>query len=75
MRWEVLSVALALVLTAGCSARKTEAPKELTERQRDSILARTPLPGASVVGRALDATDREAARATTVGAQTDSLPR
>ena len=75
MRRKLLLAAVALVLTAGCAARKTEATKHLTERQRDSILAQTPLPGAGVVGRALDASDRQAARAATMDAQTDSLPR
>ena len=75
MHRRVLAVAVALSLTAGCSAQKTEATKSLTERQRDSILAQEPIPGASVVGRALDASDREAARAATLNAQTDSLPR
>jgi hypothetical protein len=66
IRW----IALVLLLLPSC-ARTTATPtKKLTERQRDSILATEPLPGASVVGSALKASDREAARA----AKMDSLP-
>jgi hypothetical protein len=42
---------------------------ELTQRQRDSISATLPIPGASGIGRALDASDAQRARA----AQHDSL--
>jgi len=65
---------LGLMLSAGCSAPKSQTTPHLTERQRDSILAREPLPGATVVGHALDVTDREAARAAGMNSQVDSLP-
>jgi hypothetical protein len=42
---------------SGAAARDT-----LTERQRDSILARSRIPGASGVGRALQAADSTNAR-------------
>jgi len=75
MRW-MLTVAVALLLlAAGCSGQGADTTKHLTERQRDSVLARSGLPGAGVVGRAMDAGDREASRATDLGAQVDSLPR
>jgi len=70
-----LFLAAVLALTAGCSAGNSGTTKNLTERQRDSILAREPIPGAFVVGRALNASDREASRATRMNAQMDSLPR
>jgi len=75
MRTALFLAAAALALTAGCSAGNSGTTKNLTERQRDSILAREPLPGASVVGRALNVSDREAARAARMNAQTDSMPR
>ena len=70
-----LFLAGVLALTAGCSAGNSGTTKNLTERQRDSILAREPIPGAFVVGRALNASDREASRASRMNAQVDSLPR
>ena len=49
---------------AGCAPRADRtATVPLTERQRDSVLARSGLPGAQVVGRALDVSDRAAERA------------
>lgn len=46
-----------------CGERESETPRrELTQEQRDSILAETPLPGAKVVGRAIEAADSAAAR-------------
>jgi hypothetical protein len=63
----VLAVLIGLV-SLSCS--KSNDKKPLTERQRDSILAREPLPGASVVGRALEVSDTAAARA----ARIDSMP-
>jgi len=67
--------AAVLVLTMGCSTAKPTTTRTLTERQRDSILATEPLPGASVVGRALNVSDLEASRAAGMKAQMDSLPR
>ena len=74
MRRTLLMAVAVLILAAGCSGRKAEATKDLTERQRDSILSQSRLPGASAVGQALNAADREASRAATVNAQVDSLP-
>ena len=76
-------VALALVglaaaltsLGAGCSPRSAPAERvPLTERQRDSVLARSGLPGAPVVGRALEVSDRAAERAAEMAAS-DSMFR
>ncbi len=74
IRW-FLAAALCLAI-AGCSAAaKDSARAPLSERQRDSVLARTPIPGASTVGRAMDAGDDQARRAGALNAQVDSLPR
>ncbi|MGH7731418.1 MAG: hypothetical protein ACRENJ_09240 [Candidatus Eiseniibacteriota bacterium] len=67
---------LMLLLLAGCAPR-SERPVvsvPLTERQRDSILARSGLPGAPVVGRALDVSDQAADHAAKTAAA-DSLFR
>lgn len=63
-------LAVLLLLALSCGRTTTQQTKHLTERQRDSILATEPLPGANVVGSALKASDSEAARA----AKMDSLP-
>lgn len=71
-RWIVLCAAL--VLLAGCGKSNTEANKpELTERQRDSILALQPISGASVVGSAMKVSDRAAADAAKMSATVDSV--
>ena len=71
IRW-IGMVAAAALLAVGCE-KKVESKVELTERQRDSILALQPLPGASVVGSALKVSDKTAARASQVDSQIDSL--
>ena len=73
IRW-IGMVAAAALLAAGCE-KKVESQTQLTQRQRDSILATQPLPGASVVGSALKATDRVAGQAAATNAAVDSLER
>jgi hypothetical protein len=75
MRGVLLLAAVVLALATGCSGRKPEATKELTEHQRDSVLAQSVLPGAGAVGHAMSAADREARRAASMDAQVDSLSR
>ena len=65
------AAALVACALAGCSHGSAKPAASLTERQRDSILAREPIPGADVVGRAMQASDREARRAVNM----DSLTR
>ena len=64
MRGRALS--LALILLAACSAGKSAKSAgqgdSLTERQRDSILAQSRIPGASGVGSAMRAADSASAR-------------
>ena len=75
MRMKLTLVGIALFALASCSPhteRSARAP--LTERQRDSILARSSLPGAPVVGRALEASNRATQHAEDV-AVADSLFR
>jgi hypothetical protein len=55
-----------LVLGLGCggsgSGAHRAAGDTLSERQRDSILAKSSIPGASAVGRAMSAADSTSAR-------------
>ena len=61
----LLKIALVLAATlAACSSGKQEPQKPaMTERQRDSTIARSRLPGAAVVGKALEQSDSARARA------------
>lgn len=70
-RWRavaVLAAFAALTAFAGCSKSET-AQRELTQRQRDSILGKSVLPGASVVTRALSVSDQASARSASLDAQ------
>ena len=72
MRRILASAALALLI-AGCAQHSDQASRApLTERQRDSVIARSNLPGATVVGRAMSVSDRAADRAAGMAAS-DSL--
>ena len=63
---------LVLAAIAACTGKEPAGSKrELTQRQRDSVLAETPLPGAKVVGRALEVSDSTAARAKRLDEQTE----
>jgi len=69
-----MTIVILAMLAGGCSARQDAPQKTLTERQRDSVLSKTDLPGAGVVGRAMSVSDAEARRATRMNATVDSLP-
>ena len=75
-----MKVVFALVMLvawggAGCTPGEPgSVPALLTERQRDSVLARSALPGAVVVGRALEVSDRATDHAAAAAAA-DSLFR
>ncbi|HEX7051966.1 MAG TPA: hypothetical protein VF188_17290 [Longimicrobiales bacterium] len=61
------SLLMAVLVLAACSGGRTEgeeaARPELTQRQRDSIIGESSLPGAQGVKGALEASDAAAARA------------
>jgi len=67
----LLLLAPALLLLLASCGSGTHATRELSERERDSLIARSSLPGAAVVGRALAVSDRMERRATNM----DSLGR
>ena len=64
MRARSLTIALALLAacSGGKSAKSAAEGDSLTERQRDSILAQSGIPGASGVGKAMRAADSTNAR-------------
>jgi hypothetical protein len=71
-----LVLSLLLLLCTGCAPRSERSARApLTERQRDSLLAHSRLPGASVAGRAMAISDRAAKRAAAMDAEADSLFR
>ena len=59
----VCAALVACAALAGCSRSAERPASTLTEAQRDTAIARSSLPGADVVGRAMQASDREARRA------------
>ncbi|CAN5596986.1 hypothetical protein BH23GEM10_BH23GEM10_10900 [soil metagenome] len=63
MRIRIVPI-LGFIVVFGCAPDPGEAPDtvERTQRQRDSALAESRLPGAGAVGRALDTSDSAAAR-------------
>jgi hypothetical protein len=72
-----LVLALLLASLAACGSERTDKQAvnrdTLTERQKDSILAKSRIPGARAVGRAMTAADSTSAgirRADSVGADT-----
>ncbi|MDQ6690462.1 MAG: hypothetical protein M3Z18_08130 [Gemmatimonadota bacterium] len=59
------NVGVALALLAGliaCGKDETAQKQELTQREKDSVLARSLIPGAKAVNRALRTSDSVAAR-------------
>ena len=73
MRVMLRFLPLALLLV-GCKFEKQKPAFDrdtLSQRQRDSLTARSRIPGAKVVGKALDAADAEAAHSAAI----DSLSR
>ncbi len=60
-RIAMLAVLLSLSLAA-CSSHKSSETRTMTEHQRDSTIATSKLPGAGVVGKALEQADSAEAR-------------
>jgi protein involved in sex pheromone biosynthesis len=60
---KLIFVTAASVLLLGACGGKTEENKpQLTEREKDSVLAGSRIPGAKAVGRAMTSADSAAAR-------------
>ena len=63
----LVAVLAGLYAAGGCAKSEPQAVKhELTERERDSVIAtQSALPGSGVVGKAMEISDSAAARAAT----------
>ena len=65
-RSSVVAACGVLLIIGACGGKSDDARKaaadSLSERQRDSILAKSSIPGASAVGRAMTAADSTSAR-------------
>jgi hypothetical protein len=55
-------VVLFAVALSGCAAEKTPAKREMTQRQRDSVIGASKIPGAQGVRGALRVQDADQAR-------------
>lgn len=64
--------AAAVLLLSSCAPAPATARRELTQRERDSTLGKSVLPGAGVVTRALQESDRAAAAAQQLDQQVES---
>lgn len=71
IRFAALALALASLLAAGCGS-STSARRTLTQRDRDSTLGASAIPGASAVKRALKESDRAANAAHDLDQQVES---
>jgi hypothetical protein len=62
---------IALGILFGCTEDSSDkAPKKkLTQRQRDSVLSESKLPGAKAVGKAIEASDTASARSRRLDSQ------
>ena len=68
----ILRFILAVLVAFALGSCGEKAPKKnLTRAQKDSVLAESDLPGAGVVGKALEAADSSDARAKRLDEQTD----
>ena len=71
-RWIASAALLALFALAGCGAQGVSTQRELTQRERDSTLGQSVIPGAFTVTRALKESDRAGDVARAMDAQVDS---
>ena len=63
MRKLIFAAAACVVLLVACGGDKADENKpQLTEREKDSVLAGSRIPGAKAVGRAMTSADSAAAR-------------
>ena len=70
--FRIFIVILVLASIAACSETTTDSSKKkLTQHERDSILAESDLPGANVVGKAIEVSDSSTARAKRLDEQSD----
>ena len=65
LNWRAIVCVVAMCFTAGACVKKApeQAKKPMTTAQRDSAIAASKLPGANVVGKALEVADSAEVRA------------
>jgi len=68
--FSIASVFVIILALGSCGEKAPE--KNLIKAQKDSVLAESELPGAGVVGKAIEAADSSAARAKRLDKQTDT---
>lgn len=61
---KLLLIIIFILFSGGCTEDTSDKTpkKELTQRQRDSVLAESKLPGAKTVGKAISVSDTASAR-------------
>jgi uncharacterized protein YcfL len=71
MRTRALFWPVALLVIVGCAGNngQQQSAHKLSERQRDSVIARSKLPGAGVMAKTIAVTDSAAARAKRLDAE------
>ena len=62
-RQRILMLLLAGLVASASACAKTETHRQLTERERDSTLGKSAIPGGAAVTRALEVSDSAAVRA------------
>ena len=66
-----IAILLLVSIVACTESARDSSKKELTQHERDSILAESDLPGANVVGKAIEVSDSSTARAKRTDEQSD----
>ena len=62
-RQRILALLAAVLVASSLACAKTETRRQLTERERDSTLGKSAIPGGAAVTRALEVSDSGSARA------------
>jgi len=62
-RQRIFLLLLAVLVASSAACAKTETRRQLTERERDSTLGKSAIPGGAAVTRALEVSDSAAVRA------------
>jgi hypothetical protein len=66
-----IGILLLISIVACTESAREGSKKDLTQHERDSILAESDLPGANVVGKAIEVSDSSTARSKRIDEQSD----
>ena len=58
----VVAGALVLLASVGCAQQDSQTTTTRSEREKDSLIARSPIPGAKAVGKSMNVADSASAR-------------